>query len=185
MTEGENMRKLCDTKSTGLILAAALAQGCFSAEAQDYMKTSNEKVNVVNDAEIKTSVRSIKDATLLENASEILSGTPHKITDAEYFKIARLLTPGEWSAQGHNHEISMRSATIAGKPALVYDFWSPSDPSKDGPTAQMQSNDIRTRVVFFPDAKRGELSIRWLRCGAADFDSKAPVFDRTLQSGNK
>lgn len=113
---------------------------------------------------------------------EIFQKPGHKLSDDEYFKISSMMSPGPWALDGRNHEISISSANIGGKQAIVYDSWRTADPRKDGFDAKAQPNDLQTRVVFFPNNSSGKLDVAWMQAPVDKFTASAVEFDKSLQS---
>lgn len=120
-------------------------------------------------------------SSLNSGLHDVLQKPPHNLSDDEYFKISGLMSPGPWSGDGRNHELSMKSQEINGKKAIVYDYWKSKDPSHDSFDSKPGVDDIRGRVVFFPNEKTNKVDILWLQAPISDFEKKATDFDQSLK----
>lgn len=137
-----------------------------------------------SDADSKVGVwnRDLNNRQTFTNLKEIFGKPPHALTDDEYFKISDLMNPGPWSGNGRGHEISMSSAEVNGKDAIVYDYWMGKDPSRDTPMSKLESGDIRCRVVFVPNERTNKVDVLWMRAPNNEFNQKAAEFDNSLRS---
>lgn len=120
--------------------------------------------------------------SVCEPLRQLLQRPAHQLSDVEYFKISSIMSPGPWAGDGRNHELSMATADINGKRAIVYDSWRTADPARDGFDAEPQPDDLRTRVVFFQNSASGKLDVAWMQAPVGKFDASAQEFDRSLRS---
>lgn len=136
------------------------------------------------DAESKVGVwnRDLNNPQTFANLKEIFAKPAHNLTDEEYFKISDIMSPGPWSGNGRGHEMSMSTAKVNGKDAIVYDYWMGKDPAKDTPMSKLGNDDIRCRVVFVPNERTNKVDVLWMRAPNNQFDQKAREFDNSLQS---
>lgn len=181
---GERMSKPSRLNDYGSIASMDLPDGFHQTEtgrgfgdnnrsAPKEFRSETETIGAWNNRIPETSKTALED---------LLKKTPHSLSDDEYFSISELMAPGPWSGDGRNHELGLRLEEFNGKKALVYDYWKTRDISRDGPLAKPEADDIRGRVVFFPNEKTGRVDVLWMRSQYEDFENASKKFNRTLNS---
>lgn len=113
----------------------------------------------------------------------ILQKPPHVLSDDDYFNgVLPLMTPGAaWSGDGRNHELSLKTETINGRRAIVYDYFRMKDATKDSFDAKPGPDDLRGKVVFFANETTGKVDIFWMQAPQKDFAKRSAEFDEMLK----
>ncbi len=115
--------------------------------------------------------------------TEVMQKSPHALSNDEYFRISGLLAPGgPWAQNGRNHEISMTTQDIAGKRAIVYDYWRTRDMARDKFDAKPMPEDLRGKVVFFPNQATGKVDVVWTQTQVKEFEKSQDDFEKALKS---